>query len=329
MQSETRVKKKPRKFIFIVHALSPFHQRVIGLRGAKLGLSLGRRDGLDFRDISKIATFRLQDPEQEVFGEVIAIPMTPEEMLEHQDIALERMHRVVKWAERDGSKVSAVGLGSLCSIVAKRGRALQERLSIPVTTGNAATAWTLMQNCLKVNPDKEPMTVFGAGSPVGQIVVSYLTDKGVTLTIDNPKMARKLGLECIKDHKKLVKKNPLIIGCGPTGPVLDVAELPSDAIVLDVALPHSFHGKRKDCTIYLAERMSMPSSWKRGHWGALYHLISGYGYSTILACLVEPLVLTYMGRGKSFALGRKLQMEDVLEFGKYSEKLVFLPVLSR
>jgi predicted amino acid dehydrogenase len=302
---------------------------VIGLRGAKLGLSLGRRDGLDFRDISKIATFRLQDPEQEVFGEVIAIPMTPEEMLEHQDIALERMHRVVKWAERDGSKVSAVGLGSLCSIVAKRGRALQEKVSVPVTTGNAATAWTLMQNCLKANPNKEPMSVFGSGSPVGQIVVSYLTENGVSLTIDNLKMATKLGLEYIKEHQKLVKKNSFIIGCGPTGPVLDAAELPSEAIVLDVALPHSFQGKRKDCTVYLAERMSMPSSWKRGRWGALYHLLSGYGYSTILACFVEPLVLTYMGREKSFALGRKLQMEDVLEFGKYSEHLGFLPVLSR
>lgn len=318
----------PRKFVFVVHALSRFHRQVIGLRAAKLGLSLGRRGGLDRRDVSTLARFRLDDPNQKIIGEVIAIPMTPEEMLEHQDIALDRMVRAVKMAELDGSQVFAVGLGSLCAIVAKRGRALQEKLSIPVTTGNAATAWSLMQNSLKLNAQREPMGILGAGSPVGQIVTQYLAEQGVELTVDNQKMAKKLEVEFAEDRSSLVKKHHFIVGCGPTGPMLDISELQSEARVLDVALPHSFSGKRKDVTTYLAERMSMPSNWKRGGWGPIYHMLSGYGFRTVLACFVEPLVLTYMGREAPFAQGRRLKMNDVLEFGEYSEKLGFLPVLS-
>lgn len=320
----------PRKFVFVVHALSHFHRKVIGLRSAKVGLSLGRRDGLDYRDVSTLARFSLRhnNSEQNIIGEVVAIPMTPEEMLEHQDIALDRMVRAVKIAEMDGSRVFAVGLGSLCAIVAKRGRALQEKLSVPVTTGNAATAWTLVRNSLLANPQKAPMGILGAGSPAGQIVVEYLSEQGVELSIDNQKLAKRFGLRFFSKNAELVRENQLIVGCGPTGPMLDISELQTNATVLDVAIPHTFSGQRKDVTIYLAERMSMPSNWSRGGWGPIYHLISGYGFKTVLACFVEPLVLTHIGRDRPFAQGRSLNMEDVLEFGEYSEKLGFIPVLS-
>ena len=320
---------QPRKFVFVVHALSRIHRQIIGLRGAKLGLMLGRRDGLDFRDVSPLARFHLTASSQELVGEVVAIPMTPEEMLEHQDIALDRMVRAIKMAELDGSRVVAVGLGSLCSIVAKRGKALQEKIAVPVTTGNAATAWTLIRNCMTANPKKERMGILGAGSPVGQIVAEYLTEQGIYLTVDNTKISKKLGIQLEKDAERLVKQHQLLVGCGPTGPMLDGSVLQPNSIVLDVALPHSFSGKRKDVTVYLAERMSMPSNWHRGRWGAIYHVISGYGFNTVLACFVEPLVLTHAGRDKPFAQGRRLKMSDVIEFGEYAERLGFIPVLSK
>ena len=77
----------------------------------------------------------------------------------------------------------------------------------------------------------------------------------------------------------------------------------------------------------MGEAMSMPKSWRRGFWGPLYHLVSGYGWSTILACLVEPLVLVSFGIQQPFAIGRKLDVENIKEFGKLSTQIGFLPQL--
>ena len=315
----------PTKFVFIVHALHPIHRSFIGLRSAKFGLAFGQRDGTDIRDVSTLCRFRWKD---ELFGEVVSIPMLPEELLENQDVALERMHRAVKWAERDGQQVDAVGLGSLCSIVAGRGKALQDRVSVPVTTGNAATAWSLYQNCLKANPNGADMTVLGAGSPVGKMVCALLEKHHIRLHVDSRKVKSD---NCIiySDPKEAVKHSEILIGCGPTGPSISIDDIPSEMLVVDVALPHSVEGKRADVTVLLGERMSMPTEWKRGFWGPIYHLISGYGYRTVLACLVEPLVLAAERRETPYAQGRSLQMDDVLAFGKAAEKLGFFPVLSQ
>ena len=301
----------------------------MGIRGAKIGLSLAKRDGRDYRDISSLCTFVLEGKEYDLVGEVVSIPMTPEQMLEDQSLALERMHRAVKWAERDGEKLVAVGLGSLCAIVANRGRALQERLSIPVTTGNAATAWTIVRNCLSVNPQKKEMAVIGAGSPVGQIVVPYLLEQGIAVRADSKKLRKHVGVQIFSSAEECVREQELIVGCGPTGPMVQTESIRRNATILDVALPHSISDARSDITVYLAERMSMPDNWQRGIWGIVYHLVSGYGYNTILACLVEPLIIAHSQRTKAFAQGRRLEMEDVLAFGDGASQLGFHPVLSQ
>ena len=91
------------------------------------------------------------------------------------------------------------------------------------------------------------------------------------------------------------------------------------ATVLDVALPHSFSPgaqPRRDIRTFFAERMTMPERWDRGLWGRVYHMVSGYGYNTVLACLVEPVVMAAYGRNKPYAQGRTLDTDDVLDFGQ-------------
>jgi len=320
--------------VFVVHALSDFHQRVIALRGAKLGLFLGKRDGLDTRDVSSICRFQLDATEdsEAIYGEVVAIPMTPAQLLTEQDIAVERMHRAVKWAERDGVPVDVVGLGSLCAVVGSRGLALQQKLSVPVTTGNAATVWSVVQNALKVNPERHPMIVLGANSPVGKSVCALLMAKDIPVIVDSKRALRKSKhpelLEVCDDMDILFDKSHLVIGCGPTGPSFDISVLQSHSIVLDVALPHTFSGKRENVTVYFAERLFFPKHWHRHGWGRVYHMVSGYGYKTVLACLIEPVVLASLQRTEAFAQGRTLQESAVLEFGEQAEKLGFSAALS-
>ena len=79
-------------------------------------------------------------------GVVVGSALGPEQMLSDQGQALLRMERAVgiaqAWAHARDREITAVGLGSLCAVVAGRGTALAERVAPPVTTGGAATART-------------------------------------------------------------------------------------------------------------------------------------------------------------------------------------------
>ena len=242
------------------------------------------------------------------------------------------MHRAVKISERTGPCVDVVGLGSLCAVVGGRGAALQERLSVPVTTGGAATVWTMFSNAIQANPHREPMGVLGSSSPVGKALIRLLHAQKVPLIVDSKKSIRGLTGELqVCETLKIAETEKWLIGCGPTGPICDESILRTGTTVLDVALPHSFapeSSSRQDIRTFFAERMTMPDTWKRGVWGRIYHLVSGYGYLTVLACLVEPVVMAATGRRLPYALGRSLDTEDVLNFGKQSANLGFHPTLS-
>ena len=69
--------------------------------------------------------------------------------------------------------------------------------------------------------------------------------------------------------------------------------------------------------------MSMPNNWNRGFWGPIYHLVSGYGWSTVLACLLEPLMVLAQSDGQPLAQGRVIQPEAVLRFGQMATELGF------
>jgi predicted amino acid dehydrogenase len=266
-----------------------------------------------------------------VEGDVVAIPLTPEELLVDQERAVLMMHRAVKIAERKGF-VDVVGLGSLCAVVAGRGAALQERLNVPVTTGGAATVWTMFSNAIQANPHRETMGVLGSNAPVGKALIRLLHAHQVPLVVDSKKSIKGFAESIdVQSSETIAKTQKWIIGCGPTGPMFEESIVQSNTTVLDVALPHTFEpeGKgRKDVRTFFAERMTMPPTWERGLWGRVYHLVSGYGYNTALACLVEPVVMAAFGRKTPYAQGRKLDSKDVLEFGGRASELGFHPTLS-
>ena len=299
-----------------------------------MGVALGHRQGSNPKDVSHICSFLWPETatRPKVTGDVVAIPLTPEDLLVDQDRAVLLMHRAVKFAERTGPKIDVVGLGSLCAVVGRRGLALQERLSIPVTTGGAATVWTMFSNARKANPNREPMGVLGSSSPVGKALIQLLHQEGIPLRVDSRKSKKGLDGDIeAKDAAEIARSEKWIIGCGPTGPSFSQEILCPNATVLDVALPHTFSPtkpRRKDMRILFAERMSMPEDWDRGLWGRIYHMVSGYGYRTVLACLVEPAIMAAINRDRPFAQGRKIEVQDVLDFGQESSDLGFDAALS-
>lgn len=288
-------------------------------------MTLGYRDGTSPGDVATLAELGLDGVAE---GVIVGIPMTPTQMLEDQERALTRMIRAVAVA----GEVQAVGLGSLCAVVASRGEALAERVSAPVTTGAAATAWALWQNVRAVHALRGgPVAIVGASGAVGGAVAALLATDGVPLRLDHPRAARNLeGALGFSTPAEAARGCGLVVGAGPTGGTLPASAVTAGAIVVDVALPETIIG-RPPCGVHVlaGEAVSLPAGWHRGGWGLLYHLLAGYGPRQVFACLVEPLILARSGRDRPFALGRRVEAETVRAFGEAASALGFQPRLAR
>ena len=254
----------------------------------------------------------------------MSIPLLPEEMIEDQERALSLLQRAYRMGLAEYGNIDAVGLGSLCSVVASRGVELQKLIPVPVTTGNAATAWCMYAHIQK-RVITDPIAILGSLSPVGQVLCRLLHQAKYEIRVDKKRAAKRYGWR-YGNPEEIVREASLVMGCGPTGPVLDGETLDPGAEVIDVALPGSIRGAVHNM-VYQGEGMSMPSSWKRGFWGPLYHLVSGYGWNTVLACLIEPLVVVSLGRNEGLALGSRIDPQAVLDFGAEAERLGFEPKL--
>ena len=315
------------RFAFLVHALSVPHQRVLGLRHFTPGLAFGRRDGTSPYDLGEVARVGLRNL---VDGVVADVPMTPDQMLADQERALARMERLVHRLQRSGP-VHAVGLGSLCAVVAGRGSALAERVDVPVTTGGAATAWSLLENTRAVLARRRgPVAVLGARNPVGQAVAALLSAEGVPVVVDNKRAARGLTVEVAPSAEEAVRSCRVVVGAGPTGGTLDPAALQPGSVLVDVAIPATPAGSvGRGVKILAGEAVSVPRTWERGGWGRLYQVLAGYGPFQVYACLIEPLVMALQERKKPYALGRRIDPDDVVRFGEAAVAYGFRPRLAR
>lgn len=308
-----------------MHALTPFHRRVVGARSLRLSTALGRTDGTAIGDVAPICRLGLAGVAE---GVVVNVPLLPEQMLADQERALSRMMRAVALA----GDVSAVGLGSLCAVVAGRGEALAEQVRVPVTTGGAATAWALWQNTLRVVAVRPgPVAIVGSSGAVGGAVAALLAADGVSVRLDHPRAARGVpGAVATSGPSEAVKGCEIIVGAGPTGASLPAEDVAPGAVIIDVALPATARGRLpRGVRVLAGEAVSLPPAWTRDGWGYFYHVLAGYGPTQVFACLVEPLVLAVTGRRAPYALGRKIEPAVVREFGEAAERLGFHPRLAR
>ena len=92
-----------------------------GVRNLRLGLVLRQRDGTSPFDIGPLCRLGLPGVSE---GLVMGIPLTPDQMLADQDRALVRLERAARLCMEADPELGAVGLGSLCAVVAGRGEAL-------------------------------------------------------------------------------------------------------------------------------------------------------------------------------------------------------------
>jgi len=296
----------------------------MGVPTARFGLIGQWRDGTSSEDVLPVCSLDLVGVCE---GQVVGVPMTPHDLLSDQQRAVDRMVEAVALA----GDVHAVGLGSLCAVVGGRGEELAGRLSVPVTNGGAATAWALLENVRQVLHYRPgPVAIVGARSPVGQAVAACLVSDGVAVRVDHKRAARGLDVQACDGPVEAVQGCQVIVGAGPTGGTVPAAAIAPGAVVVDVAIPGTLVG-RPDSTVQVlaGEALDYPPHWRKGFWGWLYHVLSGYGPSQVFACLIEPLVLAVEGRADPYSIGRHLDPKDVDAFGVSARQLGFSPRLAR
>ncbi len=301
----------------------------MGIRRARPGLLFGWDDGADpWSGGGRLARYRLGDLE----GDILAVPLDPTQMLVDQGRAVARMERMIRaWDHHRG--YGAVGLGSLCAVVGGRGTALAERVSMPVTTGGAATAWALWKNVSAVADARGitgPIAVVGSSGPVGRVVAALLAEEGRHVRVDSRRGGRGASVEVCSSVADTVIDAAVVVGAGPTGGTLDPSLVRPDVLMVDVAIPATFSGPPADTVeVFAGEAVGVPSAMDRGLWGALYQVLAGYGPWQLYACVIEPLVMVAQGRTEPYTIGRKLDPATVRAFGEAATGLGFRARLAR
>ncbi len=324
------------RFVFLVHPFTDPVRRAAALRTARprLGLAPRRTPVLD--DARPICRLLLDTPGRLVEGVVVTVPLLPHEILDDQAAALTMMRAAVA---RAGGAVDVVGLGSVLAVVAGRGTALQEHLWQPVTTGAAATAWAAAENAKAAARamgtwPRGPIAVLGHRGTVGEAVIELLQHDGaqclrVAARDAQARRAEKKGLFPRSDEAAAVAGCPVVVGASTTGGILSPAAMARGAVLVDVAIPRTLSGiPRRDTRVLAGEAVIPPPSYRRGHWGALYHLLAGYGPAHLFACLVEPMLMASEGRREPFAQGRRVASRDLRDIRRIATARGFRPVLA-
>jgi len=324
------------RFVFLVHPFTDPVRRIAALRTARPRLAASRHPQPGHDDARPICRLVLDTPERLVEGIVVTVPLLPHQLLDDQEAALTMMRAALA---RAGGAVDVVGLGSVLAVVAGRGTALQEEIWQPVTTGAAATAWAAAENAkaaamgLGVWP-RGPIAVLGHRGTVGSAVLDLLQEDGavqlhVAARGGQARRARGQGLEPFDDTAAAVAGCPVVVGASTTGGILAPAALERGAVLVDVAIPRTLSGPARRGTRVLAgEAVVPPPSYRRGNWGAFYHLLATYGPSHLFACLVEPMLMAAEGRTEPFAQGRRVASADLRDIRRCAARWGFQPVLA-
>lgn len=293
-----------KRFCFLVHPLVGVARRLAAIPTLSTGLLLGVR-GPRLDDVGRVARVGFDDVE----GWIVAVPWLPDELLADQSLALRAMERAVQ----EAAPARYVGLGSVLAVVAGRGTALQEACGLPVTTGNAATAWAASSLTRTVARARGvgKVAVLGARGGTGRAVAEVL----------------RADFDVIADPAS-VAGFPVVVGCSSTGATVDPAHLDPGAVVVDVALPRTLTGPpRRDTVVLAGESVRLAPGWRRDFWGWWFHLLAGYGLGSVYACLLEPLLAARQGRTTPFAQGRRVEAEAVREVGRLAQAAGFVPEL--
>ena len=170
-------------FAFLVHSRNhrDIYRKYPGLKILPRGIVLFILKHLWPITVSRVTGLHSTIDAKEVRGYVIGIPMTADQMMKNQPLALRRIRQALYLARGKGARI--VGLGGLTSSLSHGGKELLD-IPINITTGHAYTAFNVTQNLFKLveifNVPKEKLrvAVVGAAGSIGSMSALLVARQG-------------------------------------------------------------------------------------------------------------------------------------------------------
>jgi predicted amino acid dehydrogenase len=319
------------RYAFLIHPLVPWHRRILAARRLHVPGMLAQGAGVDL--VGPGALVRMQTAAGDVEALIVGVPDLAAEIIGDQSRALALMLRATRSAEAHGAQV--IGLANALGVVAGRGSELQRHTSLPVTSGQASTAWacteiTRAQLARRGTP-RGPVAVFGFTGTVGDAVATLLASEGVDVRVEAAgaalaKRAESVGVRAL-EREELLATCDVLVGANTTGPVLSPKALRPDTWLVDLALPPTLEPGPlpKGFLRVPGEVVHVPGRMRAGFWGRLWLLFAGYGRGRVFACFAEPAVMALTGE-RDFSRGRRLDVARVRAVGLALRHLGFRAV---
>ena len=261
-------------------------------------------------------------------GCFLVLPWTPKLLLETPwPVTLRRLEQAGRLAERQGAQV--LGLGAYTKIAGDRGVTLNERLGIPVTTGNSYTAATAVEGALLgaqrmgIKAGEATVAIVGATGSIGAACARVLAPGVARLLLvarDADRLAA-LAEELRADGADAEVRTELqgavreadVVICVSSAieEILAPGDFRPGAVVCDVARPRNVSaalaGTRDDVLVIDGGVIAIPGM------NMDFGMNFGFPPRTAEACIAETIILALEGRWESFTLGRDISADRVRE----------------
>jgi predicted amino acid dehydrogenase len=270
----------------------------------------------------------------EVQGFFVVCPLLPKQMLElATEFVLERIVGAGRIAERLG--VGILGLGGYTSVVGDKGRTVASRLSMPVTSGSAMTAWTAVEAIRRlaerrgVDPGLCTLAVIGASGSIGSLCTRVLAPSVQKVIINArhrdrlERLRDELMLSCQTEvcvemdaHKAVAAANLVITTTSAPDALFTAEELRPQSIVADVSVPKNISKAKHSCddvAVVDGGRVKLPGQPE-------FSVDIGLSRGVVYACMAETMALALEGRLESFSLGDDINPAKVDEIGRIGRK---------
>jgi fatty aldehyde-generating acyl-ACP reductase len=337
-------KQNKYKFAFIVHPryIKDAYREFSFFKNLPQNLVIRLVNNLPPLIVSQITGLRSQNNNLEIKGCMISINLFPEEMLNNRELAIKKIIKSIKIAQRKGVRI--VGLGGLTSSVTRGGLDLVDNISnVHITTGHAYTAYNVISilkiflDKLQIPLSKINVAIVGAAGSIGSSCAQILARDGIKrlLLIDIERKLERINtlllpklkelnrnLEILISNDLYLLKQEYFIITATNAPeaLIRNDHLSSGTIILDDAQPSDVHPEvlnREDVIVIEAGLVHTPNIKTHFNFG-FKDKYDNY------SCLAEILVLASIDYKDHFVIHRA-NLEAIDKIKEWSKNLGFRP----
>jgi len=245
-------------------------------------------------------------------GWLIFCPLTARQMIRNRALASRKVAKAVRFAEKLNARI--VGLGAFTSIVTRDGLDLVGKVKTGITTGNALSAATAIQNAVKATQltgrqlSELEIAIVGAAGNVGSGCARIMNGnvRKLTLIDINKKALDRLQSELANervvastDITNISDADIVIVVTNTPGAIVRGHHLKRGAIAIDCAQPKNVSeqvpAERPDVIVIESAVLRLP------YLRCDFDL--GIGAREALGCMAETIVLDAVHWHRNFSIG--------------------------